>query len=78
MEVDSFSINLKIDDLDIPLNLKDFMLKVLKVIQSMSKREHIEPTRTYIDLWYKKFGKTNEHFIELYFKSKSKEINYGN
>ena len=78
MEVDSFSINFKINDLQIPVNLRDFMLKVFKVIQSMSKREHIKTTRKYIDLWYQNYGTENKQFIELYFKSKSKEINYGN
>lgn len=78
MEVDSFSINFKINDLQIPVNLKDFMLKVFKVIQSMSKREHINTTRKYINLWYRNYGTENKQFIELYFKSKSKEINYGN
>jgi|TARA_B100000925_G_C21970308_1_gene457586 hypothetical protein len=69
-----FNINIRLEDLQLNKNLKGTMKKVLKVIKSMERPEHIEVTRRYVDLWYRAFGDTHKTIIELYFKSKSNEI----
>ena len=52
--------------------LEDVLDKLLKVINSMTSRDHIDGTRRYIDLYYKKFGQKHRSFVEVYFKSKIK------
>lgn len=50
------------------------MKKLLKVIESTTKLDHIDGTRRYIDLYYKKYGNLNKGIVELYFKKKVKDI----
>ena len=69
-----FSINITIDDIETNKHFREEMKKVLRVIKSMSNREHIPATRKYIDLWYKSKGENHKNLIEIYFKSKSKEV----
>jgi len=53
------------------------MKKLLKVIESTTKLDHIEGTRRYIDLYYKQYGELNKGIIELYFKKQIKVIKQG-
>jgi len=46
--------------------------KLLKVIDSMTSRDHIEGTRRYIDLYYRMVGEKHRGFVEVYFKSRVK------
>lgn len=70
-----FNINITVDDIETNKHFRETMNKLLRVIKSMRKREHIDATRKYIDLWYKTFGEKNKKIIELYFKTKSNEVN---
>jgi len=70
-----FSINITIDDIEPNKHFREIMKKLLRVIKSMKKREHIDATRRYIDLWYKNYGENHKNLIEIYFKSKSNEVN---
>jgi hypothetical protein len=54
--------------------LEKVMKKLLKVIESTTKLDHIEGTRRYIDLYYKQYGELNKGIIELYFKKQIKLI----
>jgi len=69
-----FNINITIDDIETNKHFREEMKKVLRVIKSMSNREHIPATRKYIDLWYKSKGENHKNLIEIYFKSKSNEV----
>lgn len=70
-----FQINLRIDDLKIiNRGLKKTMKKLLRVIKSMEKREHIQPTKRYMDLWFRAHGEEHRKLIEIYFKTKTNEI----
>jgi len=69
-----FNINITIDDIETNKHFREEMKKVLRVIKSMSNREHITATRKYIDLWYKSKGENHKNLIEIYFKSKSNEV----
>ena len=53
------------------------MKKLLKVIESTTKLNHIEGTRRYIDLYYKQYGELNKGIIELYFKKQIRVIKQG-
>jgi hypothetical protein len=44
--------------------------KLLKVIDSMTSRDHIEGTRRYINLYYRFVGEKHKSFVEIYFKSR--------
>jgi len=54
--------------------LEKVMKKLLKVIESTTKLNHIDGTRRYIDLYYKQYGNLNRGIIELYFKKQVKSI----
>ena len=54
--------------------LEKVMKKLLKVIESITKLDHIEGTRRYIDLYYRQYGTQNKGIIELYFKKQVKSI----
>ena len=54
--------------------LEKVIKKLLKVIESTTKLDHIEGTRRYIDLYYKQYGNVNKGIIELYFKKQVKSI----
>jgi hypothetical protein len=69
-----FNINITIDDIETNKHFREIMKKLLRVIKSMKNREHIKPTRRYIDLWYKSYGERHYKIIELYFKTKSNEV----
>lgn len=53
---------------------QEIMEKVFSVIKSINKKEHIKTTRNYLNFWYNTYGEKNKELIELYFKSKIKEI----
>ena len=72
--METFRINLTVNDIEPNTYLREEMKKVLRVIKSMNNREQIEATRRYIDLWYKSKGEAHKKLIELYFKTKSNEV----
>ena len=48
--------------------------KLLAVIDSMDKEEHINGVRRYIDLYYKSYGYTNKGIIEIYFRTRKEKF----
>lgn len=48
--------------------------KLLKVIDSMEKPEHIKGVRNYIDLYYKSYGNTNKGIVEIYFRTRKEKF----
>lgn len=72
--METFRINLTVNDIEPNTYLREEMKKVLQVIKSMNNREQIDATRRYIDLWYKSKGEAHKKLIELYFKTKSNEV----
>ena len=72
--METFRIDLTINDIEPNTYLREEMKKVLRVIKSMNNREQIDATRRYIDLWYKSKGEAHKKLIELYFKTKSNEV----
>lgn len=48
--------------------------KLIKVIDSMEKPEHIVGVRNYIDSYYKLYGIKNKGLIEIYFRTRSKKF----
>ena len=48
--------------------------KLLKVIDSMEKIEHVEGVRNYIDLYYQSFGDTNKGIVEIYFRTRKEKF----
>lgn len=72
--METFRINLKLEDFDLNNNIKEIMKKLLLVIKSMNSQEQIPATRKYIDLWYRRYGTKNKQLIEIYFKSKKDEV----
>lgn len=50
------------------------MRKLIKVIDSMTDREHIKAVRNYIDLYYKMHGTQNKGLIEIYFKTRKEKF----
>jgi len=44
--------------------------KLLRVIDSMEKVEHMEGVRRYIDLYYQQYGLQNKGLIEIYFRTR--------
>lgn len=72
--MDTFSISINVEDIEVNKNFREIMKKVLRVIKSMNNREQIQATRRYIDLWYRAYGENHKNLIEIYFKSKSNEV----
>ena len=72
--MDTFSISIRVEDIETNKNFREIMKKLLRVIKSMDNREQIRATRRYIDLWYRTYGEKHKNFIEIYFKSKSNEV----
>ena len=55
--------------------LKEIIIqKLFKVIDSMSKVEHIKGVRNYLDLYYKQFGLQNKGLIEIYFRTRKEKF----
>tara|TARA_B110000858_G_C17803469_1_gene476535 strand:+ start:3402 stop:3581 length:180 start_codon:yes stop_codon:yes gene_type:complete len=55
--------------------LKEIIIeKLFKVIDSMSKIEHIKGVRNYLDLYYKQFGLQNKGLIEIYFRTRKEKF----
>ena len=48
--------------------------KLLAVIESMDKEEHINGVRRYIDLYYKSYGYANKGIIEIYFRTRKEKF----
>lgn len=48
------------------------VVKLFKVIDSMTSNDHIDGVRNYIDLYYQQFGEKNKQIIEIYFKTRLK------
>jgi hypothetical protein len=48
--------------------------KLLAVIDSMDKEEHINGVRRYIDLYYKSYGYANKGIIEIYFRTRKEKF----
>lgn len=48
--------------------------KLIKVIDSMEKIEHIRGVRNYIDLHYKIYGLQNKGLIEIYFRTRKEKF----
>ena len=48
--------------------------KLLKVIDSMSNREHIPAVRTYINLYYQLHGTQYRGLIEVYFRTRKEKF----
>lgn len=48
--------------------------KLFKVIDSMSKIEHIKGVRNYLDLYYKQYGLQNKGIIEIYFRTRKERF----
>jgi len=44
--------------------------KLLKVIDSMEKPEHMTGVRNYIDLYYQQYGLQNKGLIEIYYRTR--------
>jgi len=72
--MDTFSISIRVEDIETNKNFREIMKKLLRVIKSMDNREQIRATRRYIDLWYRTYGEKHKNLIEIYFKSKSNEV----
>ena len=72
--METFSINLTVEDFSFNEKINEIMKKLLLVIKSMNSQEQIPATRRYIDLWYKMYGTKNKELIEIYFKSKKEEV----
>ena len=55
--------------------LKEMVIqKLFKVIDSMSKIEHIKGVRNYLDLYYKQYGLKNKGIIEIYFRTRKERF----
>jgi hypothetical protein len=55
--------------------LKEMVIqKLFKVIDSMSKIEHIKGVRNYLDLYYKQYGLQNKGIIEIYFRTRKERF----
>jgi len=52
--------------------LEMVVVKLFKVIDSMTSIRHIDGVRKYIDLYYQQFGEKNKQVIEIYFKTRMK------
>lgn len=54
--------------------LEVVITKLLKVIDSIDRYEHIQSVRNYIDLYYEMYGLQNKGIIEIYFRSKKEKF----
>ncbi len=55
--------------------LKEMVVrKLLKVIDSMEKVEHMEGVRRYNDLYYKQYGLQNKGLVEIYFRTRTEKF----
>jgi|TARA_B110000902_G_C14176445_1_gene538869 hypothetical protein len=54
--------------------LEVVITKLLKVIDSIDRYEHIQSARNYIDLYYEMYGLQNKGIIEIYFRSKKEKF----
>ncbi len=50
------------------------MEKLLKVIDSMNKPEHMKGVRRYIDLYYQEYGLQNKGILEIYFRTRTEKF----
>jgi hypothetical protein len=48
--------------------------KLIKVIDSAEKKEHIVGVRNYIDLYYQMYGLQNKNLIEIYFRTRKEKF----
>lgn len=55
--------------------LKEMVIeKLLRVIDSMEKPEHMNGVRRYIDLYYQRYGLQNKGLIEIYFRTRKEKF----
>lgn len=55
--------------------LKEMSLKkLISVIDSMEKEQHVYGVRKYIDLHYKMYGLQNKNLIEIYFRTRKEKF----
>jgi len=54
--------------------LEMVMRKLLAVIDSMQKPEHMIAVRRYIDLYYQMYGTQNKGLIEIYFRTRKEKF----
>ena len=54
--------------------LEVVITKLLKVIDSIDRYEHIQSATNYIDLYYEMYGLQNKGIIEIYFRSKKEKF----
>jgi len=52
--------------------MRNVLLKVIKMIDTIQTGPHALGTKNYIDLYYKQYGTEKREFIEKYFNSKVK------
>lgn len=50
------------------------MEKLLKVIDSMDKPEHMNGVRRYLDLYYQQYGLQNKGILEIYFRTRTEKF----
>ena len=53
---------------------REVMEKLLKVIDSMNKPEHMKGVRRYIDLYYQEYGLQNKGILEIYFRTRTEKF----
>jgi hypothetical protein len=54
--------------------MRNVLLKVVKMIDTIQNGYHALGTKNYIDLYYKQYGTEKKEFIEKYFDSKVKSL----
>ena len=50
------------------------MEKLLKVVDSMEKPEHMIGVRRYLDLYYQQYGLQNKGILEIYFRTRTEKF----
>ena len=50
------------------------MEKLLKVIDSIEKPEHVNGVRRYLDLYYQQYGLQNKGILEIYFRTRTEKF----
>lgn len=53
---------------------KEVLEKLLKVVDSMDKPEHMNGVRRYIDLYYQEYGLQNKGILEIYFRTRTEKF----
>jgi hypothetical protein len=53
---------------------KMVMEKLLKVIDSIEKPEHVNGVRRYLDLYYQQYGLQNKGILEIYFRTRTEKF----